>query len=99
MATAAVNIVVLAEGDNVAVATTDIAAGDMARSIAGVGVRAVEPVPQGHKIALRPIGAEEIVRRFAFPIGVATRSVAAGAHVHVHNIRSRYMTNVEDHFE
>ncbi|HYD12900.1 MAG TPA: altronate dehydratase family protein [Allosphingosinicella sp.] len=66
--------------DDVAVALRDLAAGEDA------GVRVAEPVPSGHKVALRPIAAGETVRKFGFPIGRALTDIAAGDHVHVHNL-------------
>ena len=43
-----------------------------------------------HKLAARPIAAGETVLKYNFPIGVATADIPAGAHVHVHNMRSDY---------
>lgn len=44
----------------------------------------------GHKVAARPIAAGETVFKYGMPIGIATRDIARGEHVHVHNIASRY---------
>ena len=44
----------------------------------------------GHNSASRPIRAGETVTKYNFPIGVATEDIPAGAHVHVHNMRSDY---------
>jgi hypothetical protein len=44
-------------------------------------------VPFGHKVALRAIGAGEPVVKYGVAIGVATRPIAEGEHVHVHNCR------------
>ena len=93
------NIVVLAEGDNVGVAVREVAAGEAARSANGHVVPAVEAIPLGHKIALEPIAAGEKIVRFNMPVGVATSDIAVGTLVHVHNVASQYMTNVEDHYE
>ena len=49
---------------------------------------AVEDVPAGHKIALRALPAGSPVRKYGATIGVATANIPAGAHVHVHNLRS-----------
>ena len=45
----------------------------------------------GHKIALRDIEPGEKILKFGFPIGSATMAIAAGAHVHVHNMKSDYL--------
>ncbi len=42
----------------------------------------------GHKFALRDIAEGETVVKYGMPIGVATRPVAAGEHVHTHNLRT-----------
>jgi altronate hydrolase len=51
-------------------------------------------LPAGHKLAAQPIGAGELVVKFGFPIGVATRPIASGEHVHTHNLSSRQMPAV-----
>ncbi|MDP5307275.1 UxaA family hydrolase [Paracoccus spongiarum] len=42
--------------------------------------------PAGHKIARRDIAAGEAVLKFGQVIGYATQAIAAGAHVHSHNL-------------
>ena len=63
--------------DDVAVALRDLAAGEEA-----AGVRAAAPIPKGHKLALRAVAAGDPVRKYGQPIGVATRDIAPGEHVH-----------------
>jgi altronate hydrolase len=75
--------------DDVGVALRDIAAGEDAD-----GVPALEPVPRGHKLALRPLAAGEEVRKFGWPIGRMKASAEAGAHVHSHNLET-LLTGVE----
>jgi hypothetical protein len=96
---AAVNMVVLAPGDNVGVATKDIAGGQEARDLRGISVAAIEAIPLGHKVALRDIAGEELIIRFGVPVAAARSAIARGALVHVHNVRSRYLNNDEDHYE
>ncbi len=43
-------------------------------------------VPPGHKIAVRAIAAGAPVRRYNQIIGTATQPIAAGQHVHTHNL-------------
>ena len=50
------------------------------------GVVARERIPEGHKVALRDIAKGEIVRKYGHPIGTADRDIAAGEHVHTHNL-------------
>jgi len=94
-----VNMIVLAEGDNVGIAIRDIAADQEACDAKGRCLTAREPIPQGHKIALEAIGQGEDIRRLAFPVGIATAVVGKGHLVHVHNVASHYLTNDEDHYE
>ena len=55
----------------------------------------VEVRDDGHKYALRPIKAGENVIKYGMPIGHATADIAAGEHVHVHNVA----TNLGDCLE
>jgi len=48
----------------------------------------VQPIARGHKLALRPIPTGGSVRKFGLPIGLATADIAAGEHVHSHNLRT-----------
>jgi len=47
-----------------------------------------EAVPVDHKLAIRSIAAGEQVTKFGASIGRASTEIAAGSHVHVHNLRS-----------
>jgi hypothetical protein len=46
-------------------------------------------VPFGHKIALRAIKVGEPVRKYGEAIGLATTDIAAGDHIHTHNVDSQ----------
>jgi galactarate dehydratase len=50
------------------------------------GVSANQLIPRGHKVALRAIPAGTVLRKFGQVIGVATQDIAAGDHVHLHNL-------------
>ena len=45
----------------------------------------------GHKVAARAIAAGEKIVKYGAPIGSATQPIAAGAHVHTHNLQSDYL--------
>ena len=47
-----------------------------------------------HKIARSAIACGETILKYGMPIGVATAPIAAGEHVHIHNIRSAYTPSV-----
>src|ERR1700674_3841888 len=48
-----------------------------------------EGIPAGHKVAVRAIARDAPVRRYSQIIGFATRPIAPGQHVHVHNLEVR----------
>ncbi len=76
-------VIRLHPSDNVAIALADLAAGER---LADLGVTAQVAVPRGHKVALVDIAPGVPVTRYGQMIGVATQAVAAGAHVHTHNL-------------
>ncbi len=76
--------------DNVAVALHAIAAGTEFN-----GVKANMDIPQGHKMALKPLAENDQVMKYGFSIGHATASVAAGDWVHTHNM----VTNLSGEME
>jgi L-2-hydroxycarboxylate dehydrogenase (NAD+) len=93
MAVSAVRAVLLAVNDDVAAVLDAVAAGAIVAVVGASGetvheITAREPIPFGHKLAIRDIGAGRPVLRYGFPIGIATAAIAPGAHVHSHNMRS-----------
>ena len=72
----------LHEADNIMVALTAITPG----TEIAPGITTAEPIPAGHKVALRPVAAGENVVKYGQIIGTATAPIAAGAHVHVQNL-------------
>ena len=83
-------VIHISEADNVAVALEPIGKGEEL-NVDGVKVTAVEPIPQGHKIALRDIKKGENIIKYGFPIGRATKPAPCGSWMHTHNVR----TNLE----
>lgn len=81
----------LAASDKVAVALRDIEAGEAVALPDGTEITAPCRIPFGFKLAVLPIAAEEVVQKYRVPIGTATRSIAPGEVVHVHNLRSNYI--------
>ncbi len=78
---------VISAADNVATALQQLDAGTVLE-LGGVSVNVIETVRPGHKVALRRIRAGEAVIKYGSPIGTASADIAAGAHVHVHNVAS-----------
>ncbi len=81
------DLVILKPEDDVAVALRDLPAGP-ARLPDGSVLELAEPVALGHKVARRALPAGHRILKYGAPIGEATQAIAAGAHVHVHNLRS-----------
>jgi altronate hydrolase len=48
-----------------------------------------QPIPAGHKIALRPLPTGSPVRKYGQIIGFALHPIAPGEHVHTHNLAVR----------
>jgi altronate hydrolase len=79
------SILTLHETDSVAVCCRDLAAGDRVEA-RGETVLVRGAVPAGHKVALRSIRLGDPVRKYGQTIGLATRDIAAGEHVHTQNL-------------
>jgi hypothetical protein len=78
---------VISERDNVATALEPLEPGRQLRlGLFDVIVR--DYIPHGHKLALVHIPAGEPVVKYGSPIGLATGAIAAGGHVHTHNVAS-----------
>lgn len=77
-------VIRLHANDNVLIARGDLTLG---QHLEDLGVRVRAQVPAGHKIAARAIARGEQVRKYDTVIGVADRDIAAGEHVHSHNLR------------
>ena len=87
---------VLHPTDNVATALIELQTGARIEADRGEGaaerqvsLTLLTPVPFGHKVALQPIAKGEEVVKYGEVIGLATADIAAGEHVHVHNVESQ----------
>ncbi len=98
-ASSGINAIRLADGDNVAVATKTIRAGDPVVAGTGVLTTARDTIGQGHKVALADLPVGALIRKFGVPVGKTRTAIPDGAHVHLHNVASRYLDNDEDHHE
>jgi hypothetical protein len=78
---------VISERDNVATALEPLEAGRQL-DLNGVTITVLESIAAGHKVARRPIAAGQEVVKYGSPIGLASADIAAGAHVHTHNVAS-----------
>lgn len=85
-----VNAVRMHATDTVAVVVRDVAPGERivyAGCEADPPVVAKEPIPYGHKVAIRPVRAGDAVIKYGEKMGIATAGIEIGRHVHVHNVR------------
>ena len=81
----------LAGCDNVATVLHPVGASATVRVRCGTEITeiiAIEAIPLCHKISLSPIAAGTQIVKYGQPIGRALSAIAAGQHVHVHNMRS-----------
>jgi altronate hydrolase len=80
----------LHDRDPVAIAKADLAAGTTLALESGAQpanhIRVRQPIPAGHKVALRAIAPGQRVRRYGQVIGHARLAIQAGEHVHTHNL-------------
>jgi altronate dehydratase len=79
--------IVLDPADNVAVALRALVEGEEI-VVEGATLRATAAIPTGHKLARRAIAEGDPVLKYNETIGIASAPIAAGEHVHVHNVRS-----------
>jgi len=76
-------IIILNPADDVGVARVKIGKGE---PTGYDGLFARDFIGRGHKMALRPIRSGQEVHKFGQVIGVATADIAAGEHIHLHNL-------------
>ena len=79
-------VILISDADNVATALEALDAGQVLAEVGSITVR--EPIPRGHKVAVRAIAAGGAVMKYGSPIGTATTNIPPGAHVHTHNVSS-----------
>ena len=79
--------IVITGRDNVATALEPLEPGH-ALELGGAILTVAEPIPRGHKVALRPIASGEAVVKYGSTIGTASADIPAGSHVHTHNVAS-----------
>ncbi len=70
--------------DDVVIARAEIPVGTVL--VKEGNVRVASRIPAGHKVAVRAVDSGKPVKRYDQIIGFATKAIAAGDHVHVHNI-------------
>jgi len=76
--------------DNVLLVVRPVVPGDR-NFIDGHEVVFTEDIAIGHKVAVRDIQPGEKVFKCEVPIGSAREMIPAGAHIHLHNLKSDYI--------
>jgi hypothetical protein len=76
--------------DNVLTLIASLAAGEQI-VVDGRMVTIPKALALGHKLAARAIATGEKIVKYGAPIGSATRAIAPGEHVHMHNVKSDYL--------
>ena len=78
--------------DSVATCLKDFQNGDIIHVDADethMYINARETIESGHKVAVIPIKKSEAVIKYGEIIGLASKSIRKGDHVHVHNVAGR----------
>lgn len=76
--------------DNVLIVVAPVLAGDR-DLVDGHELVFTQNIAIGHKVAARDIKAGEKVYKCGVPIGSAKEMIPAGAHMHLHNLKSDYI--------
>ena len=81
------------EKDLVGVVTQDIIDGEEVEGVYmdthnKIKLKAISPIPLGHKMALKDIKQNELVIEYGEPIGKATANIKMGEHVHTNNLKT-----------
>ena len=85
--------IIINENDNVAVALTNLAKGEVYND-----VTLLEDITQGHKFALKDFKKGENIIKYGYPIGRATSDIKKGEHVHEHNVETNLSGELEYKF-
>ena len=80
--------------DNVVVALRPVPAGTVYE-----GITAAMEIPQGHKMAIRPMAEADQVVKYGFSIGHTTAAVKPGEWVHTHNMKTNLSGEMEYSYE
>ena len=54
-----------------------------------IEVKALNDIPIGHKLAIKPLAANDTVIKYGVDIGRAIAPIQVGEHLHVHNVKTK----------
>ncbi len=84
--------ILLHENDNVATALEDLTRHAQLKLGANPNeIPLLQDIQFGHKFAIQTIQKGEIVKKYGVSIGMATKKIQPGEHVHLHNLMSLQM--------
>lgn len=89
-----INSILIHGSDNVVTVTEMLNAGELARYRKDdevIELVTIEEIPKFHKIAVTDINKKDPVYKYGQLIGVATKDISKGNHVHDHNMESPNM--------
>ena len=81
------DVIIIHERDSVAVAVRALSKNEQIR-INGSALKVRDNIPVPHKVAVKSINKNDILYKYASPIGFATQDITAGDWVHLHNLHS-----------
>jgi len=87
----------LAKDDSVAIALQPLSAGTHV-TLGDLQIQLSSDIKVGHKVAVCDIAAGDKIRRNSVEIGSATKPIAIGEHVHLHNLKSDYIPTLNKHY-
>lgn len=84
----------ISPSDNVCVAIQDLEAG-LKLIVDNIEITIQNPIPTGHKFAIKAIKNGEDVIKYGYSIGHAVTHIGIGEHVHTHNIKTSLHDNLQ----
>ena len=93
---------VLNISDNVAIALRDLKPGEVVNVFLGDVMKPIkirDKVPKGHKFAIKNIKKGEKIFKYGKIIGIASKDILEGEHVHIYNVMSYYEVSAAGGYE
>lgn len=84
--------VLLNKADNVFICCQALNAGEVI-SIDQQKINVIDNIDVGHKLAKESIKQGQKIMRYGVPIGSATADIEIGEHIHLHNMKSDYISS------
>ena len=82
------NALLIDSRDNVVTVLQDILPGGIVAWSVDDQIAVHEGISAGHKVAIKKLSAGAIIRKYGYPIGVASDEICAGDRIHTHNLNA-----------